>query len=301
VTKICSTIPDQLCDELDLGLASGDALQGHLRNEYENGRLLRLLLKLGFMNERPENASAPSWSETGDRYILKLYRDYLFHQQMPDGTPVIDCGHIVSSLNKVDAGDPEQIIMTSRNGKDLLIASHADIHRCLEESFVELAQLADPTSILRNPEDVMFAPSPGMDPYFVPLAEPSSLTRSQTDYFVRGGGGRHSGRVSSRGGRGRGRGREAAAPVAAGFVTSGRGSGGTGAPPPRPVRQRTFPGHGHSAGGAQAMATLGRSQTQGPPFTRGQQQHQYGMQQPMAMPPQMWDRDHHNSGGGGNY
>ena len=41
------------------------------------------------------------WSETGDRYLLKLFRDYLFHQVTETGAPWIDFSHIVSTLNKV--------------------------------------------------------------------------------------------------------------------------------------------------------------------------------------------------------
>jgi PAB-dependent poly(A)-specific ribonuclease subunit 3 len=69
-----------VADELDMSMASADALHGHLCNEYENGRLLRLLLKLGTINERPGHALDPQWAETGDRYVLKLFRDYTFHQ-----------------------------------------------------------------------------------------------------------------------------------------------------------------------------------------------------------------------------
>ncbi len=43
----------------------------------------------------------PSWAETGDRYLLKLFRDYVFHQVYEDGAPVIDWGHVVECLNKV--------------------------------------------------------------------------------------------------------------------------------------------------------------------------------------------------------
>jgi PAB-dependent poly(A)-specific ribonuclease subunit 3 len=43
----------------------------------------------------------PSWSETGDRYLIKLFRDYLFHQVTETGEPWLDMSHIVSSLNKV--------------------------------------------------------------------------------------------------------------------------------------------------------------------------------------------------------
>lgn len=127
--QLCHLMHDKICDELDFAMAASDALHLNLQNEYENGRLLRLLLKLGCINERPEHASAQAWSETGDRYVLKLFRDYLFHQTNLDGVPQIDMGHIVSSLNKLDTADAEQILLSSRNGKDLLVASFYDINR----------------------------------------------------------------------------------------------------------------------------------------------------------------------------
>jgi PAB-dependent poly(A)-specific ribonuclease subunit 3 len=84
VSQICNsaTVSDRIHDELDTASAAADALHSHLRNEYENGRLLRLMLKLGFINERPSdlNSLTPHWSETGDQYVLKLFRDHVFHQ-----------------------------------------------------------------------------------------------------------------------------------------------------------------------------------------------------------------------------
>lgn len=41
-----------------------------------------------------------SWAETGDRYLLKLFRDYLFHQVTEDGRPWLDTAHVVQCLNK---------------------------------------------------------------------------------------------------------------------------------------------------------------------------------------------------------
>jgi PAB-dependent poly(A)-specific ribonuclease subunit 3 len=127
-----------IMDELDMSMASTDALHGHLSNEYQNGRLLRLLFKLGAVNERPSHGIDTQWSETGDRYILKLFRDYVFHQVLDDGTPVLDFGHIVSALNKLDAGDDERILLTSRDDKSMLVVSYADVKRCLEQAFQEL-------------------------------------------------------------------------------------------------------------------------------------------------------------------
>ena len=44
-----------------------------------------------------------SWSETGDRYLLKLFRDFVFHQVDEQGNPVVDMGHVIECLNKVSA------------------------------------------------------------------------------------------------------------------------------------------------------------------------------------------------------
>ncbi len=43
----------------------------------------------------------PQWSETGDRYLMKLFRDHLFHQVHNSGKPWVDLAHIVQTLNKV--------------------------------------------------------------------------------------------------------------------------------------------------------------------------------------------------------
>lgn len=51
----------------------------------------------------------PAWSETGDRYMVKLLRDYLFHQVTEDGRPWLDMAHIVHCLNKLDAGTQERV------------------------------------------------------------------------------------------------------------------------------------------------------------------------------------------------
>eukprot|EP01041_Mallomonas_annulata_P010985 gene10985-22949_t len=146
ITQLCRQISERVNDELDLSLAAVDALHAHLRSEYESSRMLRLLIKLGMINERPEYALAPDWSETGDRYVLKLFRDYVFHQAQTDGSPAIDVGHIITALNKLDAGDPERILLSSRDNKDVLLTvSFEDVKRCMEAAFVDLAQQAGQT------------------------------------------------------------------------------------------------------------------------------------------------------------
>ena len=46
--------------ELDMMYGVADALETHLTNEAENGRLLKLLIKLGTINERPEQGRCSS-------------------------------------------------------------------------------------------------------------------------------------------------------------------------------------------------------------------------------------------------
>lgn len=138
IGKVCRAIADHAFDELDSAHAIVDGLDEALASEYESGRALRLLLKLGFINERPEFWHDTRWSESGDSYILKLFRDFVFHQADSSGRPVMDLGHVVTALNKLDAGDDEKIVLTSRNGKSIIVVTYADVARCLENSYHEL-------------------------------------------------------------------------------------------------------------------------------------------------------------------
>lgn len=159
-----------------------------MQREAENGRLLRLLMKLCYICERPELGGDSQWAETGDRqagrnkhphththcthtagcgvwcvcdltispqhtntpctaaatppnllaflfsrqlqphvsptpgappppphppqprrYLLKLFRDFVFHQVDEEGAPLLDWGLAAEALNKVDAGVPEKV------------------------------------------------------------------------------------------------------------------------------------------------------------------------------------------------
>ena len=144
IGQISHLISDHVHDELDQSMAAADALHNHLRGEFESSRFMRLLFKLQHVNERPEFSRDSQWSETGDRYILKLFRDYVFHQTHAEsGTPILDSGHVITALNKLDCGDPERILLSSRDNKDLLIVSFSDVKRCLDAAFEELSMEAD--------------------------------------------------------------------------------------------------------------------------------------------------------------
>jgi PAB-dependent poly(A)-specific ribonuclease subunit 3 len=63
-------------EEMDAAHSSMDGMHDALMGVYESGRALRLMLKLAFVNERPEFGIDQRWSESGDCYILKLFRDF---------------------------------------------------------------------------------------------------------------------------------------------------------------------------------------------------------------------------------
>lgn len=137
-------VADQAFSTLDDALHLEDNLYSELNQELENGRIVRLLTKLGAVNERPEfndqnqGHNGGAWSETGERYYLKLFRDYVFHQVNGDGKPVVDLGHVLTCLNKLDAGVEEKIALVTRDEQNVLVVSYRELKRGLEAAFQDL-------------------------------------------------------------------------------------------------------------------------------------------------------------------
>jgi len=138
IDDILSMTGPRVLQELDNTNHYVDYLQNELSRELENGRLVRLLCKLGTINERPEFDMDPTWSETGDRYLLKLFRDYTFHQVDENGKPFIDIAHIIQCLNKLDVGIEEKIMLMSRDEQSCLIVSYKELKHCIEQAFQDL-------------------------------------------------------------------------------------------------------------------------------------------------------------------
>jgi PAB-dependent poly(A)-specific ribonuclease subunit 3 len=62
----------------------------------------------------------------------------VFHQADEGGNPVMDLGHIITAMNKLDAAEEEQIVLASRDGKTLMVVSYGDVARSLEKAYGEL-------------------------------------------------------------------------------------------------------------------------------------------------------------------
>lgn len=139
-SRVLASLTPLLTATFNESLNTNDRLEHELRRELENGRLVRLMAKLNFITERPgpDPEMSQQWSETGDRYLIKLFRDYVFHQQDEMGKPVMDLGHVVRTLNKLDAGIDERITLISRNGQNCLIVSFKDLKQCIESALRDL-------------------------------------------------------------------------------------------------------------------------------------------------------------------
>lgn len=117
-----------------------ELLQVYLNRELENSRLVRLLVKLGTINERPESAKDPMWDDYGPRGKLKLFRDYIFHQVDAQGRPVLDMGHMLACLNKLDGGLDEKIKLETRDGKFILLVSYKEMKQLIESAFQDVVR-----------------------------------------------------------------------------------------------------------------------------------------------------------------
>uniref|UniRef100_H3D591 PAN2-PAN3 deadenylation complex subunit PAN3 n=1 Tax=Tetraodon nigroviridis TaxID=99883 RepID=H3D591_TETNG len=118
VNDIMPMIGARFYTQLDASQMRNDVIEEDLAKEVQNGRLFRLLAKLGTINERPEFQKDPAWSET------------------------VDLSHIVSCLNKLDAGVPEKISLVSRDEKSVLVVTYSDLKRCFDNTFQELQSVA---------------------------------------------------------------------------------------------------------------------------------------------------------------
>lgn len=142
--NLAAALGPRLLDELDTNQQGIDIMNMEMCKEIENGRIARFLIKLNTVVERAQFLGDTRWAETGDRYLLKLFRDFVFHQVDDEGNPVNDWGLVVEAINKADAGVNEKIILLSRDESSMLVVSYADIKRCLLAAYEEIKKASKP-------------------------------------------------------------------------------------------------------------------------------------------------------------
>lgn len=140
INEFIAGISSHTMDVYDKLMHAEDTLTSDICRELENGRIARLMMKLGTINERPEYAGQSNWSETGERYMLKLFRDYVFHQVDSNGNAVVDMGHIITQLNRLDAGVDQSIRLTDREGNTDFIVTYKELKKQVATAFSDLTK-----------------------------------------------------------------------------------------------------------------------------------------------------------------
>jgi len=142
VNDLMPMIGARFYDAIDESNIRNDILEADLAKDIESTRLFRLLTKLCTVVDRADLNGDASWSEYGDRYMLKLFRDYIFHQVLEDGRPFLDMAHVISCLNKFDGGVSDKICLMSRDEQNVLVVAYSELKICLEQSYAECLQSA---------------------------------------------------------------------------------------------------------------------------------------------------------------
>ena len=58
------------------------------------------------------------------------------------GDPVVDLGHVLACLNKLDAGSDEKVTLVSRDEQSCFVVSYKELKKALESSFQALLKPA---------------------------------------------------------------------------------------------------------------------------------------------------------------
>lgn len=140
IDVLIKLISSRAIDAFNDSLRFNDQLYFHLNKEIENSRIVRLMTKLNCLNERPEYEHDRTFSAQGPRAVLGLFRDYVFHQIDAQANPVVDMGHILSCLNKLDAGIEERITLTARDEQSVIVVSYKELKGALEGTWQELVR-----------------------------------------------------------------------------------------------------------------------------------------------------------------
>jgi len=138
ITTFLALTASNLASAFDASLHASDTLTSHLNRELENSRLVRLVTKLNTVLERPEHDRDRNWSEQGKYYPLLLARDYIFHPVDAQGRPVLDLGHVIGCLNKLDVGLEERVMMVGRDEETQILVSWREVRGLVEGAWGEV-------------------------------------------------------------------------------------------------------------------------------------------------------------------
>lgn len=140
ITELTSMFVDKMYLVLEAQTTYVEQMESVLSHELENGRLFRLMCKLNFIFGRVESRIDINWSESGDKFAIILFYDYVFHQVDPQGKSVMDLTHVLRCLNKLDAGVNEKLVLATPDEMTCIIISYKELKELINTTFRSLTQ-----------------------------------------------------------------------------------------------------------------------------------------------------------------
>ena len=101
-------------------------------------RSARKALYLSPSPPAPHTPPTPTPPTPSCSYLLRLFRDFLFHGVDVAGAPDLEWGAVAEGLSKLDAGVPERVVLLGRDEAAMLVVSYADVRRCLAGAYAEV-------------------------------------------------------------------------------------------------------------------------------------------------------------------
>ncbi len=126
--QLCRALGERLSLEYANALAHSDYVLAEFTREIQNGRLMKLLMRINFAVA----ASQAGYSDYDPMVIVRLFYQHLFAQIDDLGQPQYDWGLVYHGLNKLDVGSEDLVQLVSEQDHTLFIVSYKDVGRCID-------------------------------------------------------------------------------------------------------------------------------------------------------------------------
>lgn len=140
IHDLTSHFYDKMFMVLESSQTYTEYMESVLSRELENGRLFRLVNKLNCIFGRIESRIDINWSESGTKFPIILFYDYVFHQVDSNGKPIMDLTHVLRCLNKLDAGIQEKLMLVTPDELNCIIISYKELKDLIESTFRSITQ-----------------------------------------------------------------------------------------------------------------------------------------------------------------
>ncbi|CCD23672.1 PAN-complex poly(A)-binding subunit PAN3 NDAI_0C00120 [Naumovozyma dairenensis CBS 421] len=140
IKELSQLFIDKILSNLESFQGYAEFTEATLSKELENARLFRLICKLNFIFGRIESRIDINWSESGEKFPIILFYDYVFHQLDSNGKPIMDLTHVLRCLNKLDAGIQEKIVLVTPDELNCIVITYKELRDLIDSTFRSLSQ-----------------------------------------------------------------------------------------------------------------------------------------------------------------